>query len=354
MWPYWFFLFLMPAIFSIWFDKKIESEKKYSSRILWNLTLVIFILVIGLRHQIVVDWYTYIYLFDITHVMPLNKALQVSDPAYDLLSWIMGNIDLDIHSVNFICGIFFVICLFNFCKKQLNQWLALITAVPYLVVVVSMNYTRQAVAIGFLMVALISILNRQNIKFLALVLVASLFHKTALSFLALFVLYDIKNIKHKIKWLLFLCIILFFFENKFNSLLNSYIYTYIYTEYNSSGALVRILMNVLPAVIFLIYKNNFQLQVQEIKIWTAIAYCCIFLLFLFFISPSSTAIDRINLYLMPIQIFFYSSLPYILNINDKEKIYLKFLLVILNAFILYIWLNYAVNSYAWKDYNFSF
>jgi hypothetical protein len=56
----------------------------------------------------------------------------------------------------------------------------LVAAVPYLVTVVAMGYTRQAVAIGILMAGLTSLFRGGSlVRFAANAVVAALFHKTS-------------------------------------------------------------------------------------------------------------------------------------------------------------------------------
>jgi hypothetical protein len=54
----------------------------------------------------------------------------------------------------------------SFCRTQPRPWLALTLAFPYLVVVVAMGYTRQGVAIGLEMLALLALERDRLLPFL--------------------------------------------------------------------------------------------------------------------------------------------------------------------------------------------
>ena len=71
-----------------------------------------------------------------------------------LLNWFAGQNELGIWFVNTICGGIFSYGLIAFARSQPRPWLALAVAVPYLIIVVAMGYTRQAAAIGFVMLGL--------------------------------------------------------------------------------------------------------------------------------------------------------------------------------------------------------
>jgi hypothetical protein len=70
------------------------------------------------------------------------------------------------------------------------------------------------------------------------------------------------------------------------------------------------------------------------------------------ISPSSTAVDRIALYWIPLQLFVLSRLPYALG-KLNENIIIWILIVILySASVHFVWLFYADTAYAWLPYKF--
>jgi hypothetical protein len=68
---------------------------------------------------------------------------------------------------------------------QPRPWLALTLAFPYLVMVVAMGYTRQAVAIGVECLALLALERDRLLVFLGWIALAATFHKTALVLMVL-------------------------------------------------------------------------------------------------------------------------------------------------------------------------
>ena len=151
-------------------------------------------LAIGLRYEVGADWESYEFLFSYARFADLGRVLQLGDPGYQLLNWIAQRIGDDIWVVNLVCGFIFAWGLYRFCRVQPDSWLAFTVAIPYLVVVVAMGYSRQAVAIGILMAGLAALARGASIlKFTIYVGAAVLFHKTAVVVLPLVVFAGQRN-----------------------------------------------------------------------------------------------------------------------------------------------------------------
>ena len=70
------------------------------------------------------------------------------------------------------------------------------------------------------------------------------------------------------------------------------------------------------------------------------------------VFPTSTAIDRIGLYLLPLQLFVYARLPDALAGDDRTARVLATAVIALYAAAFFVWLNYAVNVEYWLPYRF--
>ena len=152
-------LFLIPAIFSLIGKKRLPNPITgvYQAKLDLFLLLWIFFLIalIGLRHEVGGDWITYLTIFDLIDGSPFNEIFMSNlsdDPLYSIAQWISSNLGWGIYGVNFICATVFAIGLGIFCKNLPRPWLGLTVAIPYLVIVVSMGYTRQAFALGLVLI----------------------------------------------------------------------------------------------------------------------------------------------------------------------------------------------------------
>jgi len=70
---------------------------------------------------------------------------------------------------------------------------------------------------------------------------------------------------------------------------------------------------------------------------------------LLFVQGSSTAVDRIALYVIPLQLFVFSSLPGL--VRDRGTSTALILGVVAYSFaVQFVWLNYADNAMEWVPY----
>ena len=142
-------IFIIPGIFAL------ESSIKgvHSNHIFFACFVVVLSLIIGLRFEVGPDWFLYVSNMEIYSEFSFANFFLVGDPGYALLNSIALDLNFGIWFPNLLCGIIFCYGLFVFCKKTPNPWLALTIAIPYAVMVMSMNYTRQAAAFGIYLLA---------------------------------------------------------------------------------------------------------------------------------------------------------------------------------------------------------
>ncbi|HET8749141.1 MAG TPA: EpsG family protein, partial [Sphingomicrobium sp.] len=135
---------------------------------------------VGLRYEVGGDWGSYLAIFNRIQGETLATSLKIGDPAYQLLNWIGATLGAGVWLVNLLSGAIFAWGLYRLCSVQPSPWLAFAVAVPYMVIVVAMGYTRQSIALGVLMAGLA----RQSrggstLNFALYVAAAACFHKTA-------------------------------------------------------------------------------------------------------------------------------------------------------------------------------
>jgi hypothetical protein len=173
-------IFALPAWFALC-NPTIYRATPQTKNFHWQVTGIILSLAIGLRHEVGGDWYTYIEGGEYVRSLNLSSALTQlgsSDPAFALLTWLTPAEGGD-YLVNLVCGIIFTVGLLSFCHAQPNPWLALTVAVPYLITIVAMGYTRQGVAIGLSMLGLVALNQQKTLRFFLWICIASAFHKSA-------------------------------------------------------------------------------------------------------------------------------------------------------------------------------
>ncbi len=343
MFPYWV-LFAYVAGGALLSETRRRPEQRVSPFLVGGIVLIA--LLIGLRYEVGADWESYRLLFSYAGYADLARSLAIGDPAYQLLNWVVRQIGGEFWLVNFICAIIFSWGLLRFTQVQPIPWLAVLVAVPYLVIVVAMGYTRQAVAIGVLMAGLAAVQRgASTLRFAFYVGVAALFHKTAVVALPLVVFSSERN--RLVNMLAGLAAIYMFYNSFLADSVDKFVSSYIKAEYSSQGAAIRVAMNLVPATVFFFFRRRLGFTDRERRIWFYHSVAAFGLLVLLLVLPSSTAVDRLALYVMPLQIAVLSRAPIILGARMGTILVLLYSLA-----VQFVWLNFATHAKYWVPYQF--
>jgi hypothetical protein len=303
---------------------------------------------VGLRFEVGGDWYNYLEIFAYYQYRDLGDVLFASDPGFSFLNWLAQELGYDIWFVNSICAAIFMWGLVKFARQQPNPWLVFVVAVPYLVIVVGMGYTRQAVAIGFILAGLSIFSKETMLKFAIYIACAAAFHKTAVIILPLVALSVVAQRASAAIMVLVLGVLLYvtLLQNAIDRLLTNYVEA----GYDSQGAMIRVAMNLPPAIIFLVYWQRFGLPEQVSKLWRILSAAALAALGLLFTLSSTTAVDRLALYLIPIQLFVLARVPYAFPNRGRPNGQIVLAVIAYSALVQFVWLNYATHARYWVPY----
>ena len=353
MWPYWLLL-LVPAFFAVSRLRPMPhtalSAQQDRWPYMWRFIYVSLVLMIGLRYEVGGDWTTYIELLGSYTDNTAVGEYGFQDPAFIFFNMLATWLGTGVYLVNLLSAIIFSWGLLVFCRAQPRPWLALVVAVPYLITVVAIGYTRQGVAIGIAMVAMVALGKGNTLRFILWIALAALFHKSAIILITMAILANTKRRVFTLLWVLVAGFILF--ALLLQEAASFLIYGYIESQYESSGAAIRIAMNALPAVLFLLFRKRFQLSPEQCSFWSWMAWSALLLVLLLIVSPSSTAVDRVALYWIPVQLFVLSRLPNALGQRDAKNALWVYAVVAYSAVIHFVWLVYADTAFAWLPYQF--
>jgi hypothetical protein len=343
LYPYWL-LFIYFAVGALAVSVSSQA-RRVPAPIFFIIGVTATILLIGLRYRVGGDWYTYLSYFRSMGSYDFGEALFLGDPGYQAISWMAYHLGGGIWLVNLVCGAILAWGLTRFALTQKNPWLVFLVAVPYLINVVSMGYTRQSVAIGIVLAGLASLIRGKGgvLRFAVYVFFAALFHRTAVCVLPLVALV---STRFRLVNMVAIAVIT---SLLFNYLLSDELkgYTlYIRGHYVSQGANVRVAMMVLAAVLFLAIYRKFPFPEHEKRIWLNFSVASIAALVVLIISPSSTAVDRTALYLMPLQL---AVLPQIPGVYAQRGLGTT-AVVAYSAMIQFVWLNFGENAKSFVPY----
>jgi hypothetical protein len=303
---------------------------------------------IGLRFRVGADWPTYLHFFDVMSQVDLAKAMRMTDPLYGAINWVVDRLGGAIWVVNLICATIFISGLVSFSRWQPNPALAMLVAIPYLVTVVGMGYTRQSAALGIIMIALTRFHRSSTLGTMGLLFLSVLFHKSAMILVPLFGISMSRGRFTTFVGFAVLALLLYYLFAA--AALDRLVNNYIEEERSSAGALIRITMNLVPSVMYLAFRNRFGLDSRERTLWALFALSSIAALIFLAISPSSTAVDRMALYLIPIQVLVLSRVPVVLGPRGRESKLAVVAVIFYSLLIQLVWLLFAGHSENWIPY----
>lgn len=317
------------------------------SRLAWVGAGLTLILIIGTRRYVGADWSTYAAQFYANANQSLFEAWQSTDIAYATVSWLVYRSGLEIYGVNLICAAILVIGVMAFAARQQDPWLALLVAIPYTLLVVGMGYTRQSAALGLELFALMALADRRLMGFGVYAIAAILFHKSAIILLPLIVLVNAQRpvltgvvlVGTTVAGSWFAA-----YSADFDVLRS----TYIDQRLSSDGTLARLMIASVAAVGFILIARSTPLSSLGRRVLLALSLATLILLSLSW--TSSTAIDRIALYLFPVQMAFWGN--FLRTIHPPQLAMLpRMACIAAYGAVMFIWLGTAYHALFWKPYD---
>lgn len=336
-----FLAFAMVAISKTW---KKDNYVVFTAAIFCYLTLFL-----GYRYQIGVDWFTYELIFLENVRAPLLAALAEGDSAYSLVNWLVGRAGGHVWHVNLICAAIFSFGLVTFCNMLPRPGLALLVALPTLIIITAMGYTRQSVSVGCIMLACYHFRGSIDWRWLGWLCLGLLFHKSTLLIFPAFVLAGSRN-----RWVSIVVgggVLVGAFLLVVAGGLGDTLALYLEGDIDSSGALPRIIVGVVSGAAFFMIRDRTEIFGEREQLFRNMAIMMIVMLPLYFMIPSRTIIDRVGILLVPFQSMAYAGLAASLwRRNPTHEIAFTMGIVVMYGILLGIWLLFATFADYWIPY----
>lgn len=338
-------LFAWPAVAAL---SKVRLSARGSYNALLGFALFLAV-IIGLRYQVGVDWGNYLVHYDQASLSTVTQAMMESDAAYGFLNWAAAALGQGIWFVNLPCAAIFVAGVFVLCRSLPDPWLGFVIAVPFMAIVAAMNYTRQSAALGCVFMAVVALQRENVVRFVILILIGALFHRTAAMVFPLGALMYSPNRYWRLFWIFGGAAIAYsvFLEE----MSGVFIQTYIRDPMVSDGTQVRVIMNGVAGACILGFGRMFAVSPRVFRFWRLYALTSMVFVAAIVVLPPLTAIDRVALYWMPLQIYAFGHLPFALRrwgLGEVSTVGVIFVY----AAVQYVWLNFATYSFAWFPYRF--
>jgi hypothetical protein len=343
MTTYWL-MFLFPAFLAV-MPWKANADLR---RLAWGAATVALIVVVGLRFEVGGDWGPYLTKFRAAVGVNLLDAVKINrDPAYWFFNWLLANADLGVWAQNLLCACLSVGGIVALARRQPQPWLALAVAVPYILVVVAMGYTRQAAALGLGCLALLAVQDRRPWRFMLLVVAAAAFHKSAVVLMPLY-LFTLPRIKFR-HWLLLAAMLLLIIVVLVSETFEAQWHSYVVKQKESEGAVIRVAMNLPPVLLLLFRRRKLGFDDPTLRHWLWMAWASLAAVVL--VRYASTAVDRLALYLLPLQMVVYARVFRVSRLRLTRSA-LSAAVLLLYAAVLFVWLNYSRHADSWIPYRF--
>lgn len=312
--------------------------------LLIGLLLTVFI---GYRFEVGVDWVTYGLIFADISRMSLSESLSYGDRGYSFINWIVSHMGGQVWHVNLICAAIFSYGLIRFCSILPQPGLALAVLVPMLIVVTAMGYTRQATAVGCIMLAFTYFRRTIDWRWIAWLSLAILFHRSAIFVFPIFAIAGSKRpvltlaICGGIAAVLLVNIVL---QN-----IGDVLSLYFEGDIESSGALPRIALGAIVGLSFYLVKDE-DILGERHGLVRNMALAMISLLPLYFVIPSTTFVDRIGILLLPFQGAILASVAASFRQNPIAEGAITALILGIYAASFLVWLLFATFALYWIPY----
>lgn len=327
------------------------ARRRFQSheRLFYVAAAILTTLMIGLRYFVGGDWGAYIGIYRDIFFQSIGGAMERTDPGYGFLNWVSSRADWGIWFVNLGCAALFMGGLVKLASRQPNPWLAILVAVPYLIIVVAMGYTRQAAAIGVICWAVADASPQRIKRLVFLVALAALFHKTAILFLPI-LLAPLATRKPLLAIFGAISFAILFTLLLGAATSDELVTNYATSTYDSQGAGIRIAMNVLAATLFIAFRKRMGFDPFIQSFWTICSGLAVVSVGALLALSASAGVDRLSLFLIPLQVVTFSRLPYALSGNARPLPSVLMGVIVYSFAVQFVWLNYADNAGSWLPY----
>jgi hypothetical protein len=319
--------------------------RKLSKNLQLFILIFIFGIYIGLRDVVGGDWYQYLAHYNEIANSELINVLFSMDIGYVMLNYISALLDGGIYLVNYISAVIFLSGLFILIRDfRLNFSLSLFIAFPYLITIIALGYTRQSIAMGFLMIVLSLLQQQKKVPAFMFLILAILFHKTAVFGIIFFIE------RFSYVWIFLSLFLGTIFYVVFQSPIDIMYRVYFLNTMQSSGGFVRLLLLSLVSILFFKFRRQWSYYYHDYNIISKIAVVSILFFLLLVVTGASTLFDRLSLYLYPLQIIVLSRVLYFIK-NKYLKIIYIMSIIILYSLMLIVFMLYGGHNYAWVPYD---
>ena len=306
-----------------------------NARALYPALIAMLFLFSAFRFEVGCDWTGYINQFVSFKTLSLSDAFQQREPLWTSLFALQSWLDLPYPWINVASSAIFFFGVDRLARRQPDPLAFLILLFPVLILNMPMSGIRQAAAIGMMCIAYGAFIDRKLLIFVAVTLVATGLHSSAIVFLLLAPLVNGNFSKARLALAGALAI-----PGALALLSTSAAETatsrYVETGVDAAGAAFRVGLLTLTAGLYFLRLRRPWAEAfpRDLKLVTI---GCLAMLAITFLVPVSSVIgDRLGYYFVPIQAMIFARLPFLKLMGSRQALiaapYVG-LLVVLTAWV---------------------
>lgn len=274
----------------------------------WALGIfgVFLLLFMGTRYETGCDYAAYEARFTFLYDDPSYLSyLEREEPGFHLLNRLVHDLSLDYMWLNVLASLIFLVGVIRFVRLAPAPMLLFALLFPVIMVQLGMSGIRQALAVSFLLQALVSFVQGQRIQTGLWILLGAQFHQSAYLFLPLALMAG-----QKFSWVLaavslaFLGPAAIFLLGERAEVYSDRYIEQIYGENASGGALLRYALALIPCLMFEVYIKRVRRLLP--KLYPLLRT---FSLLTFAIGPlvflSTVALHRMTYYVLPMTLMIF-------------------------------------------------
>ena len=320
---------------------------------------IFMLLFISGRHYVGGDYISYLKLFDKSKVNDFGGFPKLQGLNY-IIQFVHA-LNLNYFFFNFLCALAFLAGIFNFLKISNERLFIFILLIPTMIYVVGMGYTRQSVSIGLLCFAIYYWSENMNVKKNIFFILSVFIHISSIIFIFLLFFKSYEKIKFSKLFLLtifttsFLFLFYYLYFNNFDNLSSAIGLDYRIVK-NSPLKYLKFLAHIVPCLVFLIFIKRFNKdkKLYPLYFFFLLAIVSVIILMLVFkqLAEESSYVDVIaDRVLLPFLLIEALIFVRLYSLIDLEyKFLFKLLIIFYFGLMLFAWLEFADNSFAWQPY----
>jgi len=286
------------------------NDRSLSKFAYWIVLTSLF-LITAFRWEVGCDWYGYWNQFSIVASSPDFNFLNAKrDQGWWYLLSLIDWLGFDYPVIYVPAAFAFFWGAHRMAYRQPDPLAFLILLVPLLIVGIAMSGVRQGIATGFAMLAFLSFIDGQRLKFVMWICIGTLFHSSIFIFITLLPLIGSSITLYRIASAALFSVPIFIIISN-SEVSEEAINRYVSSGRDAFGAVFRVGFIAGSGILFFVFfKKKWKEFFPEDYVLVTVSSSL--MIFLFFVLSISTIIaDRFAYYLIPIQAMIFARLPYL-------------------------------------------